>query len=512
MTDYITAMYLRLSLDDAKSDSMSIENQRMIAHKHIASLDLPDGKVVEFVDNGYSGLNFERPAVQELLELVRAGKVNCIIVKDFSRFGRNVIDMGYFMERIFPLFRVRFIAVTDNYDSATLDGNTGGMEVAFKFLIHEYYSRDLSVKIKNAKRMRALRGEYIMKSCIFGYKKVGKSMEIDEPAAVVVRLIFDMAAQGSGLSDIAARLYADKHPTPNEHKRQVTNGSASDPKCIWNASVLQAMLANEQYTGTYISGMSRTVEIGSGRSIKVDESEWIKIPGHHPAIVSREVFEAVRERANERKDQRSVNSRTNTSKRYTKNDSPLYGKVYCGYCGYSMRLSSTKNAAFHCHHTRAATDADCHKMKMLRSELESESLGSIIARSHAILAGISDAPPRLDGHEGRLLQLCNDKRDIYEKHILGEITADEYKAKKEVIDSECHKLKHALDKFKKENAEWSRLEGRRTIAEEVLKDRTLSRHVVDALVEKVLVYQDGKSEISWKQEQASSILDAVSVI
>jgi len=151
-------------------------------------------------------------------------------------------------------------------------------------------------------------------------------------------------------------------------------------------------------------------------------------------------------------------------------------------------------------------------MKVLRSELESESLGSILARSHAILAGISDAPPRLDGHEGRLLQLCNDKRDIYEKHILGEITADEYKARKEVIDSECHTVKHALDKFKRESAEWSQLEDRRTIAEEVLKERTLTRHVVDALVEKVLVYQDGKSEIRWKQERTSTMLDAISVI
>ena len=512
MTDYITAVYLRISLDEAKTDGMSIENQRLIAHKHLSSLDLPDGKVVEFVDNGHSGLNFERPAVQELLELVRAGKVNCIIVKDFSRFGRNVIDMGYFMERIFPLFRVRFIAVTDNYDSATLDGGTGGMEVAFKFLIHEYYSRDLSVKIRNAKRMRALRGEYIKKSCIFGYKKVGKGMDVDEPAAGVVRLIFDMAAQGSGLSEIAARLYADKHATPNEHKLQAKNGSASDPKCIWSSSVIQAMLINEQYIGTYISGKSKTVEIGSGRSIKVDESEWIKIPDHHPAIVSREVFEAVRARANKRKDQRSANSRTNTSKRYTKNDSPLYGKVYCGYCGYTMSLSSTKNAVFHCHHTSAATDAECHRMKVLRSELETESLGSTLARSHAILAGISDAPPRLDGHEGRLLQLCNDKRYIYERHILGEITANEYKAKKGAIDSECHKLKQALERLRNETAEWSRLEDRRAIAEEVLKERTLTRHVVDALVEKVLVYKDGKTEIRWKQEKPSSLLDAVSTV
>ena len=226
MAEYVIAQYLRFSLDDSKSDSMSIENQRTIVSKYIETLDIPDAQIMEFVDNGYSGTNFERPAVQQLLELVREGKVHCIIVKDFSRFGRNAIESGYFIERVFPLFRTRFISVTDNYDSSDYEGDTGGMEVAFKFLINEQYSRDLSIKIKSAKRAKALRGEYIIKNCVFGYKKVGKSLVVDEPAAQTVRLIFDMATQGDSFADIAARLYADKHLTPKQYKKRKQNASA----------------------------------------------------------------------------------------------------------------------------------------------------------------------------------------------------------------------------------------------------------------------------------------------
>ena len=138
MAEQIIAKYIRLSLDDAQTDSMSLSHQRLLLDKYIADSDLT-GPVREFVDNGFSGLNFERPAVQELLELVKDGGVRCILVKDFSRFGRNAIETGYFIERVFPLYRVRFISVSDHFDSAQHDGDTGGMEVAFKFLMSEYY-------------------------------------------------------------------------------------------------------------------------------------------------------------------------------------------------------------------------------------------------------------------------------------------------------------------------------------------------------------------------------------
>ena len=184
--EYVIAKYIRLSLDDKISDSVSIESQRLQLDKFIAELDVPNAavRVIEFVDNGYSGTNFERPAIAELLELARTGQVNCIAVKDFSRFGRNAIEVGYYIERAFPLYRTRFISVADSFDSAEHEGDTGGLEIAFKFLIHEQYSKDLSRKIKSAKHAKMLRGESVRKNCVYGYRlDKQRKMVVDEPAA-----------------------------------------------------------------------------------------------------------------------------------------------------------------------------------------------------------------------------------------------------------------------------------------------------------------------------------------
>ena len=151
MQKYVIALYIRLSLEDYKYDSMSIENQHLALNEFVSSMpESANAEVLEFIDNGYSGTNFERPKVQELIEMVRANKIDCIIVKDFSRFGRNSIETGYFIERVFPLFHTRFISINDDFDSDQHKGDTGGMDVAFKYLISEYYSRDMSME--NEKR------------------------------------------------------------------------------------------------------------------------------------------------------------------------------------------------------------------------------------------------------------------------------------------------------------------------------------------------------------------------
>lgn len=147
MQKYVIALYIRLSIEDYKYDSLSIENQSLVLHEYAASMpEALNAEIMEFIDNGYSGTNFERPQVQKLIELVRANQIDCIIVKDFSRFGRNSIETGYFIERVFPLFHTRFISISDDFDSSKFKGDTGGMDMAFKYLISEYYSRDMSIK------------------------------------------------------------------------------------------------------------------------------------------------------------------------------------------------------------------------------------------------------------------------------------------------------------------------------------------------------------------------------
>ena len=188
MQKYVIALYIRLSLEDYKYDSMSIENQHLALNEFLSSMpESANAEVLEFIDNGYSGTNFERPKVQELIEMVRANKIDCIIVKDFSRFGRNSIETGYFIERVFPLFHTRFISINDDFDSDQHKGDTGGMDVAFKYLISEYYSRDMSIKTKSAKYAKMQRGEYQSKVCPYGYRKSadGRMEPNPETAAVV---------------------------------------------------------------------------------------------------------------------------------------------------------------------------------------------------------------------------------------------------------------------------------------------------------------------------------------
>ena len=207
---YVIALYIRLSTEDSKVGSFSIENQKNALHQYVDAMEgVKNVEVLEFIDNGYSGTNFERPAVQELLDQMREGKINCIIVKDFTRFGRNSIEVGYFMEMVFPLYGIRFISINDEFDSDKLRGDTGGINVAFKYLISEFYSRDLSIKYKSAKFVKFRRGEYQSKVCPYGYRKGGNGrMEPNEETAPNVRLIFELARDGRTPNEIAKVLFS----------------------------------------------------------------------------------------------------------------------------------------------------------------------------------------------------------------------------------------------------------------------------------------------------------------
>ena len=492
---YVVAKYIRLSIEDAKTESMSIEHQNLILDSHIAGMNEPDIEVLEFVDNGFTGTNFERPAVQELLELVRAGTVNCIAVKDFSRFGRNMIEAGYFLQRVFPLFRVRFIAVSNGYDSADHEGDTGGLDIAFKLLLNERYSRDLSKKIKASKQAKALRGEYISKNCAFGFKKAGNHLEIDQSAAETVRLIFDLAAQGQSLTKIAARLYEEKRPTPSEHRTP-----KGEPACIWGRSVIAGILRDEQYIGTYVAGKTKKHEIGSRKQVKVDESEWIKIPNHHPVIVDKTIFDAAREKI-DRKGAPLRNRKIGTSERYGQIERPLRGKVSCGCCGHIMRLSNTRNAAFHCQHSHCAPDEPCYRLRFLHDELSALILKAI--RKQVKKSNFADLP--LPSESALSCQITEQKKvklKLYESFVREEITADEYKAGKATHDAEIDRLTRnqaALREESRTQAAVQNTEGQlRELLETSGKAQKLTQPLVDLLIDRVHIYPDGKATADWK--------------
>lgn len=349
MADYTIALYIRLSVEDEKTESLSIPNQRLILREKAMSLPEWNGaEILEFIDNGHTGTNFERPAVQKLLEMANLGKINCIMVKDLSRFGRNSIETGYFIEKVFPLYHIRFIAVSDNFDSAELNGDTGGVDMAFKYLINECYSRDMSMKSKSAKLARCKRGEYQSVVCPYGYQKGEDGrMKPDEETADHVRQIFQWAADGLSAGAIARKLSEMKILTPAEYKASKGKNyhDISRTNGVWCRSAVLRILEDERYTGMYIMGKKHSAEVGSYKMIRNDESEWIKIPDHHTPIISKELFEQAKAKIRKF----SVNKKP---REYV-----LKGKVYCGCCDHA--LNRRNDILYACEYGRIAPDREC---------------------------------------------------------------------------------------------------------------------------------------------------------
>ena len=508
LDNYVIAKYIRLSLEDSKSDSMSVENQRLLLDSFIADMDCEATPVLEFVDNGFSGTNYERPGVQELLELVREGKVNCVIVKDFSRFGRNAIETGYFIERVFPFYRVRFISVDDGFDSLDHEGDTGGLEVSFKFLMHEYYSRDLSKKITTAKRVKMHNGEAVSKNCPYGYVLDDKrNMVIDPVAADTVQFIFNMYIQGKSLADIEKLLYEARVSTPAAYKKY-KRVTAQDERfaCVWQKSVVLKILRDEQYTGVYVAGKTIAKDPVTHSRIKAPKESWVRIPDHHPAIVSLALFNAAQESLRVKGDP-IRKRRLDTAKRYAGcDDSPLKGKVICGHCGHSLRISCTKNAAFHCWFTRSAPDVPCHKLRAPKLELE-EAIFAMIARQADIVLNLENAdgfvPYEVEAQKkgdckARIENCYSRKRGLYERLILGEIDVDAYMDGKLVVERELDRLEDVYSAIGDPSERQTADEKAQKIAQSVKEADGLTPEVADLLIDKILLYPGDRLEVYWK--------------
>ena len=500
---YTIALYIRLSSEDSKVGSYSIEGQKRILHKYVENMEgISTPNILEFVDNGYSGTNFERPAVQELLELVRSGGVNCIIVKDFTRFGRNAIEIGYFMEMVFPLYHIRFISLGDEFDSNDYHGDTGGVNVAFKYLIAEFYSRDLSVKYKSAKYVKFRRGEYQSVNCPYGYRKgMDGRMEPDGEAADNVRLIFELAQTGHSAGEIVKALFERGILTPAEYK--AANGShgydISRCRHIWHKTAVRRILEDERYTGTYIMGKREVTEVGGHRVQLKDESQWVKIPDHHQAIISKELFNQVQAQRPRFKCPKK------TARVY-----PLRGKVYCGCCGHAMPRTSKKKATFFCRYTQINESAPCHGLTVTEAELE-EMLYEVLSKQAQVILNVADLSNvgRLDvqlaeqaEYDKQIENYMDQKRVLYERFILKQITMEDYKSQKSIVDNELDRLREIHGNMKARISQMEMEEktksARAKLAQKVVGTGSLTAGLADALIDRVYVYPNNQVKIVWK--------------
>lgn len=339
----IIALYMRVSKEDTclQQESNSIYYQRTML-KEYAGNHFKEYQLLEFVDDGYSGTHFNRPSVTKLLEHVRMKLVDCIIVKDFSRFSRDYIELGSYIEQIFPLIGVRFISINDHYDSEKVQGGIGTLDISFRFLLYDLYSKDLSVKVKTALNTKKEEGIYISANSPFGYEK-GKEdrhkLFIKENEAVVIRRIFDMALSGYTCVQIARQFNKEGVKTPKQFK-------VADNKTLeWHSSSICHILKNEVYVGDIVYEKYYKKEVG-GKSYLKPRSEWKIYHNHHEPIVSQQVFEKVQ------KSVKHVNI-YNTNQKH-----PLTGKLLCN-CGKKLQLKKEANAYFRCPYIYVTTNVDC---------------------------------------------------------------------------------------------------------------------------------------------------------
>ncbi len=297
---YTAEAYYRLSREDGdKIESDSISNQRALIQEFLA-MHPNISLYKEQVDDGYSGIRFDRPAFQEMLVDIQSGVVNCILVKDLSRLGRDYIETGRYIEKIFPSLGVRFIAVTDGIDTAYSDNRFDDLLIPFKNLMNEAYCRDISIKIRSHLDIKRKTGQFIGSFAPFGYKKSCEDknhLEIDTDSADIVKKIFRWRLEGMSSLRIAQRLNEDNILTPMHYKLQknenYTSGFRKKEKLLWHANSVNVILKNECYTGVLLQGKTFSPSYKIQKRMKCAESRWFRYENSHSAIISREDFLAV---------------------------------------------------------------------------------------------------------------------------------------------------------------------------------------------------------------------------
>ena len=332
-TNKITALYCRLSQEDAlEGESGSIANQKQILLSYCKSQHFPNPKF--FVDDGYSGTNYDRPGFQEMLAEIEAGNVSTCITKDLSRLGRNSSLTGLYINFTFPKYGVRYIAINDHFD--TIDPNSTDNDMAgIKNWFNEFFAKDTSRKIRAVQKAKGTRGVPLTTNVPYGYKKgENGAWEVDEESAEVVKQIFQMCMEGRGPMQIAKALTAEKVPNPSAYKNAhglTTRHFDSDPY-HWNANTVVHILERKEYTGCTVNFKTYTNSIWDKKQRDNPEENWTVFENAHPEIIKPDVFKKVQEIRKQR------HRRTRTGK-----SSMFSGLVYCEDCRAKMRYCTTKD-------------------------------------------------------------------------------------------------------------------------------------------------------------------------
>lgn len=430
------ALYLRLSSEDGdKDESTSIESQKHLLEDFLKNRD--DITLYNiYVDDGYSGTNFNRPAFKRMFEDMKLNRFNTIIVKDLSRLGRNYIEAGNYIEQIFPLFNIRFIAVNDNIDSYLNPKSISELNLPLKNLINDEYARDISRKVSSALKTMRKNGLFTGGITPYGYKRDPKDkhhLVIDEEAAKIVKLIYKLYLEGFGIKKITNYLNEKNILNPSGY-RKLNRENANRIGYFWGISTISKILDNQIYCGDMIQGKSTYVSYKIHKKVKKNKEDWDVVKSTHEPIIDRNTWNRVCELRKQAFIKVDINE---------KEKSLFKGKLKCADCGYKMqrqyRAESKDRVVFNCSTYISRSKKACSNhfitenmlkriiWKVIKQEIKLFNNEKKTSRFKANMDSINKYNKEIEKENINLSRYKNIKVGLYEDWKLGNITEEEYK-------------------------------------------------------------------------------------
>lgn len=511
--NYKVGMYLRLSKEDENTgQSESIVNQRDYITKFV--LDRGWDLYKEYVDDGYTGTNFNRPAFQEMLEDIENGKINLVIVKDTSRLGRDYIGTGHYIEKYFPLKNVRFIAINDNID--TFNENNGNNQLTgFKGVINDMYSADISRKIRSTFNAKRQNGQFIGAFAPFGYIKDPNNKNkliIDPEASLIVKRIFNMRVKGIGTEEIMRTLNNEKIPCPTvyKHLKGSKYKNVNIVHNVWRAETIKWILTNPTYIGNIAQRKSERISYKVRKHKKLPKNKWIIVENTHEPIIDKETFETVQQLLA----QKAYGTTTNRTEHL------LGGLLICGDCGkpITFRREMRKGkkefitlcsnySRFHQCKRHAILEKDINKLvinnlKTISKQAikcKKEFFNTIERPTYKIDNTISQL---IQQKENRKQEIVEFRKSLYEDCKKGIITQEDFNAmyenynkEKEQLNNEIISLQNQLSILQKRTTNDAEFYA---LLEEITNFKIVPKQILVKLIDKIEVFQDKNIKIHYK--------------
>ena len=524
---YNAAGYIRLSVEDNKKKGDSVDTQMAILQNYIALA--PGIKLHDFyIDNGISGTTFERKAFQKMLTDAETGVINCVIVKDLSRLGRNAIDTGYYIEKYLPSLGCRFISVNDDFDSNNGMDSAAGVILPLKNIINEAYALDIGRKIKAQQRQAMKSGEYVGARPPYGFLKAPDNCHkliVDTVVAPVVKQIYAWFLDGISVNEIVRRLNEAKITTPSHYRKEL--GLITNENLIgggaWQTFTVNRILTDEVYTGDMVQGKSKST---SRKQTPVPESEWIRVSDTHEAIISRDDFNNAQERLKLLAD-KAIALPKNA---YTPNI--FKGKVFCGHCGGSMhrqrqpRKKTDDIYIYHCLSNTRKARGSCESFMVPEHELKNTLLTAIQSNADALIGNAmnirknsSEIDTEKEKVKTQLIALRQEAdknvrmfKSLYESLVSGLITAGEYRDMREDYERKMREnLASAADletrqhECEKQITEYCEISDLTADA----ANSGITPKLIERLVDRIRIFSDRSIEVDFSFENGFELIQGV---